>query len=309
LVAAELRVWVQHLDTLAAALAIAEPARRPASPKEPCPTPCVLVRTVGKVGLREKQVDDVGALVQHMLAGYDGLLWFRGQGCHRRKLTTSLGRRLTSTVPSHMLRVERRLITRFRQRSLPLWPEGYPQKDWEHLFAMQHYGVPTRLLDWTESLSVAAYFAADHDPRRCECGEADCKATVWILDPVQLNQRNSRLEGMNIGVATTSDQAAQAWAPGVSEEQFAPWPMALHGTHNSARIAAQRGTFTVWGKEAVPLESSNAVVQNDGILTKIVIDASHETIKKQLTLLGVRRATVYPDLGGLAHDITAEELF
>ena len=27
--------------------------------------------------------------------------------------------------------------------------------DWETLFDMQHYGVPTRLLDWTEALGVA----------------------------------------------------------------------------------------------------------------------------------------------------------
>ena len=54
---------------------------------------------------------------------------------------------------------ERRLLTRFRQRSLAYWPAGYPQTDWEQLFAMQHYGMPTRLLDWSENLFVAAYFA------------------------------------------------------------------------------------------------------------------------------------------------------
>ena len=34
------------------------------------------------------------------------------------------------------------------------WPAGYPQNDWEHFFAMQHFGMPPRLLDWTENLLI-----------------------------------------------------------------------------------------------------------------------------------------------------------
>jgi FRG domain len=262
------------------------------------------------VALQEHSVSDVSSLVAYILTREPAVSsWFRGQGCSERSLDTSLSRKLTSKDPDHLLEVERRLITRFRQRSLSLWPEGYPQKDWEHLFAMQHFGVPTRLLDWSESLMVGLYFAADHDPERCECRTGNCQPTLWVVDPAQLNHHNSRLEGMDKGILATSDQAADPWAPGVTVTQFAPWPIALYGTHNSPRIVAQQGTFTVSGKDPKPLEESNTVIAHDGVLEKIVIDTEHEELRRQLKILGIRRATVYPDLPGLAHDISDEEVF
>jgi hypothetical protein len=57
-----------------------------------------------------------------------------------------------------------------------LLPEG--SNSWSVAFLMQHYGLPTRLLDWTESFSVALYFALKN---------ARDEAAVWILDPFKLN--------------------------------------------------------------------------------------------------------------------------
>jgi hypothetical protein len=205
--------------------------------------------------------------------------------------------------------MEERLITRFRQRSLPFWPEGYPQTDWEHLFAMQHFGVPTRLLDWSESAVVGIHFAADHHPTRCECG-GGCHPTLWVLDPVQLNRLNSRLDGYGeaIGVLATSDDAIDPWAPGTEDTRFAPWPVAIYGTHNSSRIVAQQGTFTVAGKNDSSLHEAPAITDNNNVLQKLEIAADHESVMDQLKLLGVTRGTVFPDLAGLSHDITTAEM-
>jgi len=41
--------------------------------------------------------------------------------------------------------------------SLPNGVESY----WSWLFQMQHYGVPTRLLDWSRDALVALYFATN----------------------------------------------------------------------------------------------------------------------------------------------------
>lgn len=208
-----------------------------------------------------------------------------------------------------MIATEIRLITRFRQRSLPLWPEGYPQDDWEQLFAMQHFGVPTRLLDWSESALVAAYFAASHSLKECECETGECKPTVWVLDPVALNRLNSRFDGMGdaVSILATSSPDISSWSPGTEETRFAPWPIAIHGTHNSSRIVAQQGAFTVSGKNAEPLDEAPAVVDHADVLVKLVFSVTHEEIMKMLTVLGVTKSTVFPELASVAHDIAVRE--
>lgn len=48
---------------------------------------------------------------------------------------------------------------------------------------MQHFGVRTRLLDWTESILVALYFAVERSP--------DCPGEIWCIRPDALNNRSN----------------------------------------------------------------------------------------------------------------------
>ena len=50
------------------------------------------------------------------------------------------------------------LIKRFKQNAFQFL-DLVPKDEWEWIFLMQHYRVPTRLLDWTESPLIGLYFA------------------------------------------------------------------------------------------------------------------------------------------------------
>src|SRR5687767_11832697 len=88
-------------------------------------------------------------------------LLFRGNSRASHGLIPTLYRHPSIRSIDELRKLERQLMTRFRQRSIPYRSRDLID-DWEALFFMQHYGVPTRLLDWTENPSIALHFALVH---------------------------------------------------------------------------------------------------------------------------------------------------
>lgn len=226
-------------------------------------------------------------------------LWFRGLSKAQHTLLPKLMR--DGKNAEEVFERERRLLTRFRQRSLAYWPAGYPQNDWEHLFAMQHYGMPTRLLDWSENLFVAAHFAMAN-PREGDDG----LPAIWCVDPVAWNRATPSLSELGdfVHVLTTADDEAESYRP-ESTKRKVKSPVALFGTHNSQRIVAQRGTFMIWGNEPRPLETFAA--EGRGTLWKIEIAGGRDNLAQELAQLGFGETMVFPELPSLAGELSRSE--
>jgi hypothetical protein len=202
------------------------------------------------------EVQNLQDLVKEALAIKSNLakerfLWYRGIHCVNLMLVPKIMR--DGKTADEVFEREGRLITRFRQRSIPLWPTGYQQSDWEHLFAMQHYGLPTRLLDWSENLFVGAHFALEGTPSEHAWHDGPCTPGIWIVDPVGWNRSAPVLMefGEQIHVLTTVDDDIEPYRPGTTRKRNTT-PVAIFGTHNTDRIVSQRGTFMVWGKSRRP---------------------------------------------------------
>jgi hypothetical protein len=263
---------------------------------------------VGEVEVSGIQSLTGAVLTLHSKIPTGHFLWFRGVPCADFSLVAKLPRGSSSSAA--MFDREERLLTRFRQRSLPFWPAGYPQTPWEHMFAMQHHGVPTRLLDWSENLYLGLYFALATGPQHPD-GHDDpehiCRPTLWCLNPLAWNQGLPHLHDLDVSVFTTSDSLLNnSYAPATEDPnrllQRHNAPVAMYGSHNSPRIVAQRGTFTVAGKGLAGLETFECA---DNVLAKFAFNIQDADLRKEMTALGFTESMIYPDLPALAKELAA----
>jgi hypothetical protein len=132
--------------------------------------------------------------------GEEENLWYRGQRCASWGLSPKFYRAEYEDAFEEEIRQE------FQSRAIQLIQGRLPITDYDWYFLMQHYGVPTRLLDWTDNPLAGLYFAV------AESRKDKCDAAVWILDPWWLNRKL----GIGIGGPMLPDwKEAKTWLRGL----------------------------------------------------------------------------------------------
>lgn len=250
---------------------------------------------------------DIVTLVENLQKGKERPLWFRGCGKADHKLIPSLYRHPTKTNIDDIARLERELITRFRQRSIPFHDRALTD-DWDTLFFMQHYSVPTRLLDWTENPFIGLYFAvmsASYEVAPKGHLLFSHAATLWILDPVAWNRHSLRHQSYDGGVLVPGDDALKGYRPTPTFSSMFNHPVALYGAHNSSRIVAQRGVFTIFGQNLNPMEKvfGTEKFPADSLIKVTLTRKVLPGIRCSLLNQGITESVVFPDLEGLAREI------
>jgi hypothetical protein len=230
-------------------------------------------------------------------------IWFRGEPDVETRLLPKLYRPRSDGS----LHNENKLLQMFRMKAQSFTSVSTPGRgntdEW--LFLAQHVGLPTRLLDWSESAILALYFALKEE-----------KPVVWMLNPMELNNYVIRtLTGED--VIEPFDEFPLTWlrpdhSINIGHENIrGAWerdkkgldlPVAVHPTYLHPRMSAQRSVFTVHGTKKRPLDE---LLPSD-ILVKVEIQPNaRQAINRDLAILGIQEATAFPDLDGLAKELSS----
>src|SRR5208283_2717709 len=167
---------------------------------------------------------------------------------------------IETTLTRNAMRTERRLDTlrqredwilhqfrRFAHHYYQELPEERAILDW--LALIQHYGGPTRLLDFTHSFYVSAFFAVE-----MACSDA----VVWAIDLMSLDLANSKtlgikLSGSSWDVRQTSNASFHA---SVADSSPQVAVIAVEPEHSHERLWTQQGLFLA------PLNLSQSFLSN-----------------------------------------------
>ena len=224
---------------------------------------------------------------------------YRGAPDAGAPLLTSLDRLGDSRKPHAKVALEEHILRNFIRYSRQYLDASRPHGDWELLITAQHHGVPTRLLDWTYSPLVAAFFATRPGDR-----EAEHDRAVWRLD-WQCVHRHFGFPSLALQVADLERLAGE-------QDRFSPWmlfarpakkPFAcmIEPPSLDARIAAQFATFTLTSKTD---QSFDGFLEEHGLtqaLTRYLIPAKDVArVRDQLDLVGIDERRLFPDLDGVA---------
>jgi len=245
-------------------------------------------------------------------------VWFRGEPrlkdengpwelapkAHRRRMNNGVREHIYSRDDEGQMAMA---FLRQAPTRLPNCPGPTEYGLW--LCLMQHFGLPTRLLDWTDSLFVAAFFAVE------EKEEDDKDGVIWALYPNRLNRLSQQDDERPGAISMLHPGASKQLAYRAVEAVFKGPCQSIPGLHDCGAIAAmpcetdlrmtvQQSRFTIHASRQ-PLDAVD-LPDDSRFLAKIrVLGSAKAPIRHALMQAGIRRSTLFPDLSGLADDLAA----
>jgi len=232
---------------------------------------------------KEKEIKDIDGFLhiiktyrdQQLNQGQASDFLFRGQ-----PVDCPLIPKLLRLRPkTDLLVTERTLLQEFK-RTNPLLVAPYQAiDDWDILTLGQHFGLPTRLLDWTDRALTALWFATDYVATQSAKQEY---ALIWVLMPNEKDYLNDK----EVEAGPFNLNETKLYRPRIIKQ----------------RINTQSGMFSVHSTPA--LKSKRHLLDESEYTSKLVKIRVHKShfaaIRADMHTLGVNAFTLFPELEGLS---------
>jgi hypothetical protein len=209
--------------------------------------------------------------------------WFRGHADLQWTLTPSALRYDTAAKRDRALGLLH-VFKRYAETKLPHLPEPKEELKWVQL--ARHYGLPTRLLDWTRNAAIALYFACE---RRADGTDTD--GAVYMLNPEDLNRMAYPKDPRIYDAHSDAKRIARYLALSGSEDEDGLKTIAMNPVWNDERIVLQQGVFTLHGSVEFTLTADQAPS-----LVYFCVPTGHkQRILRELERAGICEMSIYPE--------------
>ena len=267
------------------------------------------------------RVSDYIRLIGAEAAGYVGnqSFLYRGESRTDYMLIPSLYREKTVNGVTSMVYLEdndeRNIIHEFITEAASFSNSINIEDSFRWVQYAQHFGVPTRLLDWTINPLVALYFAC--------ISNQDVDGKVYVLQSESYKQRisdqlSNELNGRSVEQVANN----MIW----HEEKGFEFPTIIRPFYFDKRMSAQSSCFMMWGDKKEPFDIMlkemekekpslvfRTIVKGDeriivqeikSALSEFIVPANMKNrLLHELDAINVNQATLFPGLDGIGKSI------
>jgi FRG domain-containing protein len=236
---------------------------------------------------------------------------YRGQDKKYASVKAKLDRCLEQRPTlQEKLRMERAVCQRFREHA-PIYlsdvERSLLQTRWLGLVVMQHYGAPTRLLDWSKSAAIAAYFAVSNEYNNDGyiLGFSRKKLQTFLA-----KNKKSELKGIKWGAHPSHDRFSdEKWDLAIGNEKLmyedevsklSNWVSTYYCRQaHFPRLVAQQGIFTFASRPDLDHWQQIKMMIPDGCFKVTIKSDQKLEILGRLANLGVNGETLFPGPDGV----------